>query len=193
MRPVAESQGERPTALTDLGASPAAPTAPATPAEPISLEKLQRARARVIRVRRAETAATPAATETTKADTQTNSAKPAASGLSDEAEAALAAELAALAGTTPPSRPDQGAAINRLSPNGDEAVSRLMAEASTQMAGPETRRRQSAIAHLKAAVAATLAERRITGDKPREWLKVEQQQDRNAHQQRAGTRRPARA
>lgn len=43
-----------------------------------------------------------------------------------------------------------------------------MAEASTQMAGPETRRRQSAIAHLKAAVAATLAERRITGDKPRD-------------------------
>ena len=38
-----------------------------------------------------------------------------------------------------------------------------MAEASSQMEVPDTKRRQSAIAHLKAAVAATIAERRATG------------------------------
>ncbi len=46
-------------------------------------------------------------------------------------------------------------------PEGD--VSRLLEEADAQMAGSENRRRISAIAHLKAAVAATVAERRATG------------------------------
>jgi hypothetical protein len=38
-----------------------------------------------------------------------------------------------------------------------------MAQAATEMGGEETRRRQSAIAHLKAAVAATEADRAVTG------------------------------
>ncbi|WP_406736227.1 hypothetical protein [Thioclava sp. GXIMD4215] len=44
-------------------------------------------------------------------------------------------------------------------------VSRLMKEAETQFAGRDNRRRLSAIAHLKAAVAATVAERRLKGEK----------------------------
>lgn len=45
----------------------------------------------------------------------------------------------------------------------DDDLSRLMTEADAQMAGTENRRRISAIAHLKAAVAATVAERRLIG------------------------------
>lgn len=48
-------------------------------------------------------------------------------------------------------------------PAEDEAVNRLMAQADSEMGGEENRRRQSAIAHLKAAVAATQADRAITG------------------------------
>ncbi|WP_406870683.1 hypothetical protein ABEB22_01505 [Thioclava sp. 'Guangxiensis'] len=44
-------------------------------------------------------------------------------------------------------------------------VSRLMKEADNQLAGRDNRRRLSAIAHLKAAVAATVAERRLKGEK----------------------------
>jgi len=47
-------------------------------------------------------------------------------------------------------------------PEGD--LSRLMDKADAAMAGSENRRRISAIAHLKAAVAATVAERKVTGD-----------------------------
>ncbi len=49
--------------------------------------------------------------------------------------------------------------------NTDEAsaVNRLMEQAKSEMGDEETRRRQSAIAHLKAAVAATEADRRVTG------------------------------
>ena len=46
----------------------------------------------------------------------------------------------------------------------DAAVSRLMRQADDEMAGAENRRRLSAIAHLKAAVAATEAERLVTGE-----------------------------
>ncbi|PYF10654.1 hypothetical protein C8J30_104133 [Rhodobacter viridis] len=47
-------------------------------------------------------------------------------------------------------------------PEGD--LPRLLEKADAQMAGNENRRRISAIAHLKAAVAATVAERRVAGD-----------------------------
>lgn len=49
---------------------------------------------------------------------------------------------------------------------GEAAVSRLLAETNSQMAGVENRRRLSAIQHLKAAVAATVAERRAGAAKP---------------------------
>ncbi len=53
----------------------------------------------------------------------------------------------------------------------EAAVSRLMDEANTKLEGPENKRRRSAIAHLKAAVAATVAERRL---KPRDKTKEEE-------------------
>jgi hypothetical protein len=144
----------------------------AAPEEPITIEKLQRARARVIKIRRSESQ--PVAEQETPVV-----AEVADRNLSEEAEAALAAELAAVEAErdnapaeqqTPvapvqTSRPAKSAEANeRLTPAADEAVNRLMAEASTQMEGTETKRRQSAIAHLKAAVAATIAERRATGN-----------------------------
>lgn len=123
---------------------------------PVTVEKLQRARARVIKIRRNEAADTAAL------------ATPPRAGLSQEAESALAAELAALEQDAPEQtavrKSDAGAAGHRLDrPTEEVAVSRLMAEASTQMEVPDTKRRRSAIAHLKAAVAATIAERRATG------------------------------
>ena len=48
----------------------------------------------------------------------------------------------------------------------DPDVTRLMAEAKTKLEGAENRRRFSAISHLKAAVAATLADRKMHADAP---------------------------
>ncbi len=50
----------------------------------------------------------------------------------------------------------------------DDSVNRLIAKANTELEVPETKRRRSAIAHLKAAVLATVAERRSNpeGKKP---------------------------
>jgi hypothetical protein len=50
-------------------------------------------------------------------------------------------------------------------PSADEALSRLMQQTDSEMSGSETKRRQSAIAHLKAAVAATVADRKVAGEK----------------------------
>ncbi|MFN3847128.1 MAG: hypothetical protein ACK4RZ_15095, partial [Paracoccaceae bacterium] len=123
---------------------------------PISVEKLQRARARVIKIRRAD-ASTFATTDLAAA-----APAPAPAALSDEAEAALAAELAAVEQDAPKS---DTSLAQRLGPTAeDAAVNRLMDEAGTQMEVPDTKRRMSAIAHLKAAVAATIAERRATGN-----------------------------
>ena len=73
----------------------------------------------------------------------------------------VAPEVAPLAAAAAPEPAAAPRAIDV--PAEDEAVSRLMAQAATQMGGEETRRRQSAIAHLKAAVAATEADRAVTG------------------------------
>lgn len=181
VRPVRPVRTIRAQSTPDTRPEPL-PVAPATasqpkdrssaPEEPITVEKLQRARARVIKIRRSESQ--PVAEQETPVV-----AEVADRNLSDEAEAALAAELAAVEAErdnapaeqqTPvapvqASRPAKSAEANeRLTPAADEAVNRLMAEASTQMEGTETKRRQSAIAHLKAAVAATIAERRATGN-----------------------------
>ena len=104
-----------------------------------------------------------AATQTPESSMPEPSVPEAKPVLTDEAEAALAAELAALEADATTDLPAPDTRHHLENPAGDEAVSRLMAEASTQMEGPDTKRRQSAIAHLKAAVAATLAERKATG------------------------------
>ena len=175
-----------PNEVTDDSADPAPPL-PTEPAAPLA-EAAPRARARVIRIRRAA----PPEAEAPDAETLDAEiageppVQPATAGiLSDEAEAALQAELAALEAElggkltdaepelTRDVAPEPAAAATASDPSAeprpinvpaeDEAVSRLMAQAATQMGGEETRRRQSAIAHLKAAVAATEADRAVTG------------------------------
>ena len=143
-----------------------------------------RARARVIRIRRA------VAVPSDQAETVAPATEPAfdipATALSDEEEAALQAELAALeaelaapaADSAPSEQPLAAAPVELVAeiaapdsalrrpvktPAEDDAVNRLMAQADSEMSGEETRRRQSAIAHLKAAVAATEADRQATG------------------------------
>ncbi|MFN3642062.1 MAG: hypothetical protein ACK4TB_03955 [Gemmobacter sp.] len=109
---------------------PAAGAAPVTPV-----------RARVVKVRRIER---PAAVV------------PPEALLSPEAEAELARELAEV------EREMTGAAAEpaagpRAAP-ADAAVSRLIRQTNTEMDGAETRRRAATIAHLKAAVAVTVAD-----------------------------------
>lgn len=116
--------------------------------------------------------------------------------LSPEEEADLEAELAALRAEVAPQDPPAAAISPAPAPFGsnvnafeadeldedeepgaesraafadqgaDDAVSRLMAQADQEMEGPENKRRLSAIAHLKAAVAATVAERKASGEQP---------------------------
>lgn len=143
---------------------------------PVPTEKLERARARVIRIRRVDAAPAPVAAPIAE---KPESALPQAV-LSDELEAALQAELAALEAEThaaPVSRSKAVPVVVQASATeivadgrkrleaeaGDDAVSRLIAHTNSEMEGPETRRRQSAIAHLKAAVAATVADRQLNG------------------------------
>lgn len=144
-------------------ATEAAATAPvANVDEAPASDRLQRARARVIRIRRIEPAAAATAS------------------LEPEAEAALERELSDLRGEADPAtaplpetRPmaEVRAAETTLSPRTglpasaeDDSVRRLLDTANSQMDEPESRRRMSAIAHLKAAVAATVADRRVSGE-----------------------------
>lgn len=58
-----------------------------------------------------------------------------------------------------------GRSILEKTSAGDEAsVARLMHEARTKLEGPESKRRIAAISHMKAAVAATVADRRFKAD-----------------------------
>ncbi len=63
---------------------------------------------------------------------------------------------------------NQGVDLRKSFGNGNEdaALSRLMAQADNEMDEVGTRRRLSAISHLKAAVAATVAERQIKANQP---------------------------
>lgn len=124
-------------------------------------------RARVFKVRRS---ARPAPAPAAVAEV------PAAARLSPEDEADLARELAEVeretagrAAPEPAPVAPAGAPAPRLrdrAPSeapGDEAVNRLMRQADSEMEDAETRRRAATIAHLKAAVAATVAERAAAG------------------------------
>jgi hypothetical protein len=118
---------------------PADPEAPAAEAEaaPELSDKLRRARARVIKVRRPEplilTNEAPVITEAAPAE--------------DDADAGRRSE-------------GEGRTILEATAKGDEDVSRLLRQTNTEMEGPESKRRMSTLAHLKAAVAATVAELR---------------------------------
>ncbi len=107
-------------------------------------EKLRRARARVIKVRRPDA--------------------PVVAPLTPEAEDDLQRELAAVEIDAEATRhaEREGRTILENS-KGDEDVTRLLRQTNTEMDGPENRRRMSTLAHLKAAVAATVAELRSPG------------------------------
>ncbi len=148
------------------------PAIEVSPDAPVVSEKIERARARVIKIRRM--------------DKRAASDQPAAATLSPEAEAdlqntlnALAAEIAPVAAANetvsvkaePDADPSDTAADtkpagsenangNRLGAADDAAVDRLLAHTNSELEVPEIKRRRSAIAHLKAAVLATVADRR---------------------------------
>ncbi len=87
----------------------------------------------------------------------------------ENAPAAVQSEAAAETAESEAADPAEGPGPRRIldaQADEDAAVSRLMAQANSAMDGEDTRRRQSALAHLKAAVAATEAERQITGAAP---------------------------
>lgn len=143
---------DEPTPEPDL-----APTAETLTQPPVVAEKLQRARARVIKIRRQDKAPdllTPEAEadlQSTLAALQAEIAPPDALSV----EAQLDAELA----PTPTDKPEA-----RIAATDDAAVDRLLAATNTQFEVPEVKRRRSAIAHLKAAVLATVADRRNNPD-----------------------------
>ncbi|GGE27500.1 hypothetical protein GCM10011345_36960 [Gemmobacter megaterium] len=62
-----------------------------------------------------------------------------------------------------PQRVRERNVLEREAVSDDAAVDRLIRQANTEMEGAETRRRTSTIAHLKAAVAATVADRMAPG------------------------------
>lgn len=189
----AEDMASAAAALADLtDAEDVAEAAPAPAATPTS-ERLQRARARVIRIRRSDAAPAPApapAADAPRASVLSPEAEAAlqaelaalsaefggdddAAPLADDAAentpAAVQSEAAAETAETEAADPAEGPGPRRIldaQADEDAAVSRLMAQANSAMDGEDTRRRQSALAHLKAAVAATEAERQITGAAP---------------------------
>ncbi|MDH5530692.1 MAG: hypothetical protein OEY05_11700 [Paracoccaceae bacterium] len=89
-------------------------------------------------------------------------------GLDADDEEDLLRELAAAARNGEGRDGHEGRAILEGKVRDDEAdLSRLMEEAKSQLEGDENRRRFSAISHLKAAVAATVADRKMNdGDSP---------------------------
>lgn len=91
-------------------------------------------------------------------------------GLSPEDEADLMAELAEVERDTAPATPVAPAEETKAKApaGGVTDVSRLVDEVNTKMEGSEHKRRRSAIAHLKAAVAATVAERGLGRNRDRE-------------------------
>jgi hypothetical protein len=123
---------EAETAGTEAPETEAEDVAPE--ADPALTEKIQRARARVIKIRRADAAPPPAAA----APIAPPAAEPAA-----DADAAQADESA-----------------EDVLASDEDDVARLARRAEDEMAGAENQRRLAAIQHLKAAVAATVAERR---------------------------------
>ena len=156
------------------------------PVAELDAAKPQRARARVIRIRRNDGAIQTPAAEPDAASPSLLSADAEAALQAElaalEAETHsrtpdddLAAALAAIASPDDESTAQASSALTappaampeprkQLSlDDEDAAMSRLIAQANSAMDSADTKRRQSAVAHLKAAVAATEAERMITG------------------------------
>lgn len=157
--PVAASAELALAADAPAAPQPAAEAALVEIAAPVVTEKLQRARARVIKIRRLDKPVSP----------------PAALSAEDEADlqntlAALAAEAGPAAATPAPVEIEVEAETAEVAPApatpaplppaaDDAAVDRILAATNQQLEVPEVKRRRSAIAHLKAAVLATVADR----------------------------------
>ncbi|MBJ2149964.1 hypothetical protein [Paracoccus sp. IB05] len=152
-QPVAADVSDAPTGLdtearpgAGLPADDAASPAPeAQPLEPAAAARLERARARVIRIRRVDAVATSPEAATPGTEAAASQAPPAAAEFTGPAET--------------PSEPTS-AAPEAVPPRSDEDLARLMKQADDEMAGPENKRRIASIQHLKAAVAAAIADRR---------------------------------
>jgi hypothetical protein len=131
-------------AITAAEAVPAAAEPPAPAVEPAEAAPVrpQRARARVIKIRRADSAAPPAP-------------------VAPEIEADLARALDSA--RDEPARDETPARPQLPEVAEGNSVQRLIDQTNTQLDGAESRRRLAAIAHLKAAVAATVADREATG------------------------------
>lgn len=82
-------------------------------------------------------------------------------GLQDTEEEELLSELADISRDARRDAHEGRAILESASEDDDASVERLMEEAKSKLEGTETRRRFSAIAHLKAAVAATVADRKL--------------------------------
>lgn len=78
-----------------------------------------------------------------------------------EADDSLARDLAALARDVRRDVHEGRSILEDHAGDGEASVERLMEEAKSKLEGDESRRRFSAIAHLKAAVAATVADRKL--------------------------------
>jgi hypothetical protein len=86
-------------------------------------------------------------------------------GLPDEEEEELLRDLADVSRDLRRDGHEGRAILESASEDDEASVARLMEEAKSKLEGPENRRRFSAIAHLKAAVAATVADRKMkSGD-----------------------------
>ncbi len=141
---------------------------------PILAEKIQRARARVIKISRTDKKPVePTLSPDAEADLQNTLAAleaelaptPAPQAHDRSVEAMLDAVLAApspIPAQTSASAADAAEKPNdtRIAAADDAAVDRLLAQTNTQLEVPEVKRRRSAIAHLKAAVLATVADRK---------------------------------
>lgn len=146
---------------------------PAAQAEPV------RARARVIKVRRLGQPAPASEPEDTAADAEPEDFALFADDadaehdadaprvLSPEDEDDLQRELAEVEREIEATRraPGEGRKVLESEASEDAAVDRLMEETTSQMEGAEARRRTTTIAHLKAAVAATVADKLSLGSR----------------------------
>lgn len=83
------------------------------------------------------------------------------SGLSPDAEAALAAELAEVEALAGDETQGEAGTLAPEAPGAEVEVDRLLKTTNDKLEDDDTARRRSAIAHLKAAVAATRADREI--------------------------------
>ncbi|WP_299690960.1 hypothetical protein [uncultured Tateyamaria sp.] len=134
-------------------------------------------RARIIKVKRADIDAALAQGHIEEIEDEEEAT--AVSSLSEEEEAELQAELAAVAAELPETdaddlsdlqQMDDASAVGSMAedaqemPVADADVSRLMAEADSQMEEPEGSRRRNAFQHLKAAVMAKKADAGIGDD-----------------------------